>query len=86
MKCNDRGFVGLLGLVLALALAGFLMYTAFNRYTRQESLPADLQKELPGVSAAPAQAGATVDVMKKKLDDASKVLEERAAETDAMFH
>lgn len=85
MKCNDRGFVGLVGLVLGLALAGFLMHVAFNRYARQESLPADLRKELPGVSAAPGQAAATVDVMKKKLDDASKVLEEKAAETDAMF-
>lgn len=85
MNIGNRGFVGFLGLLLALALAGAVMYVSFKRYARQESLPAGLRDELPGISAAPGQALSTVDVMKKKLADASKVLEEKAAAIDQQF-
>lgn len=59
---NERGFVGLLGLVLAAMIAIFLLFLALNSYDTT-SLPAPTLTNQSGTPGVPSSGGGYISVL-----------------------
>lgn len=67
MRKFSRGF-GLIGLLISLAIAGYLLTLAVRRNpTGEVAIPQEIGKDL-GIDSAVSSSKATIDAVQKKLD------------------